>query len=117
MYSAFGVDHGDEVSKLALPGMASLGSKIAGGTQKFGQGLRRSGAANMSVGRQMGGSFGQGMQRGGAGRVKVGGQLKRLGGAMAAKPGLTGGLAIGGGTAAVGGAGYGLAGGRQKRQY
>jgi hypothetical protein len=110
MESAFGVDHG-EVSK-AIPGFGALGAKIAGGTMKAGQGMRRTGANAMSQGRQRMGSavpgsrphaFGQGLQSGGAARVKMGGQLKKLGQGMQKRPGLTGGIAAGGAAAGVGG--------------
>ena len=110
MESAFGIDHG-EVSK-AIPGFGALGAKIAGGTMKAGQGMRRGGAGAMRQGRQqMGGSipgsrphsFGQGLQAGGAARVKMGGQLKKVGQGMAKRPGLTGGIAAGGAAAATGG--------------
>ena len=101
MESAFGIDHGHE--EIAKFGLAGLGSKIAGGTMKLGQGLRSSGASNMAMGRRAGGGFGQGMQRGGAGRVKAGGQLRKLGQGMAKRPGLTGGIAAGGAAAGVGG--------------
>lgn len=115
MESAFGVDHGpEEISKLGLGGISSLGSKIGAKTMKVGQGLRQSGANNMAMGRRAGGGFGAGMQAGGARRVQAGGQLKKLGAGMAKRPGLTGGLAVGGGAAGVAGAG-GLLANRQRR--
>ncbi len=103
MESAFGVDHGDvEISKI---GLAGIGSAIGSKTMKIGQGLRQSGANNMAMGRKAGGGFGAGMQRGGAARVKTGGALRKLGAGMAARPNLTGGVALGAGGVGVGGAG------------
>ena len=101
MESAFGVDHG-EIEKAF--GFAGLGAAMGRKTAQVGQGLRRSGASNMGMGRQMGGGFGQGMQRGGAARVKMGGQLRKLGQGMQNRPGLTGGIAAGGAAAGAGGA-------------
>lgn len=115
MESAFGIDHG-EVSK-AIPGMAGLGSKIAGGTMKAGQKLRSSGRESMSMGRRAGEQHqgiqssirpsgripGQGMRAGGAAKVKAGGMLRSLGQGMAKRPGLTGGVATGGAAAGAGG--------------
>ena len=105
MESAFGIDHGpEEFSKLGFGSIAGLGSKIGAKTMKVGQGLRQSGANNMAMGRKAGGGFGAGMQAGGAKRVQAGGQLRKLGAGMAARPGLTGGVALGAGGAGVGGA-------------
>jgi|KBSMisStaDraftv2_1062788.scaffolds.fasta_scaffold197465_3 hypothetical protein len=111
MESAFGIDHGEEVSKLGIGG---LGTKIGQKTMKIGQGLRQSGANNMAMGRKAGGGFGAGMQVGGAKRVQAGGQLRKLGQGMQKRPGLTGGLAVGGGAAGVGAAG-GMFANRQRR--
>lgn len=107
MESAFGVDHGeyDEISKL---GFGGFGSALAGGTRKAANVLGR-GSAGMRRG------IAQNPSAIGAAKMKIGtaggqaaGGLRKLSQNMAAKPGLTGGIAAGGGAAGVGGVGAGL---------
>lgn len=99
MESAFGVDHGDyeEIEKF---GFGGLGTAIGG--------VARQGAKNVGqlANKVPGGKFGSGAAKGGL--VKLGQGLKKTSQFAAAKPGLTGGIAAGGGAAGVGGVGAGL---------
>lgn len=103
MISAFGVDHGEGVEKAF--GMGALGSRIAGGTRtaanalgRGSAGLRRNVATNPSA-------IGGAKKRLGTVGGQAAGGLRRLGQGMAARPGLTGGVAAGGAAAGAGGIG------------
>lgn len=110
MISAFGVDHGydEEFEKAAWGGLTRLGSSLAGAATKGGNALRRTGAANIRSSGSLALSPGTAANkfRAGGAQMKVGGALKRVGAGMAARPGLTGGLAAGGAVGTVGGTGF-----------
>jgi hypothetical protein len=107
MISAFGIEHGTEVAK-AAPGMlARLGTRIASGTESAGMGQVRAGFKGMRAAgfRNAGATQKPGRMLAQATRADVGGGMVRAGRAMARRPGLTGGLAVGGaGAAGLGGA-------------
>jgi hypothetical protein len=115
MESAFGIDHGEFEKAFKPPSIggalkplkavgSGLGSALGGAGMKVG----RAGTANIGAAKIAGagpgakkvGLLGRSQQRLGAG-------LNRVGTGAMQRPGLAGGLALGGGTAAVGGAGFG----------
>lgn len=118
MISAFGVEHGgdQEIEKFA-----GLGAGLATATRGLGSAMSRGGAgmrraAKPGMGSRMAtpGKINKPMQALGTGMGKAGGQLRRLGGGMSARPGLTGGLAAGGAGAGLGG-GAALLGNRRRQ--
>lgn len=117
MYSAFGVDHGyEQVSKLGMPGMGAatkLGGAMGSKSTQMGGALRKMGGANKRAGTMLGkkpdqttsmGMQARGHQRLGQAQSGMGAKMKQAGAAMSSRPGMTGGLTIGGGTAIGGGA-------------
>jgi len=108
MQSAFGVEHGyDEIEKAFGPGLSAIGSAVGRGTKKLGQLSRTSSAAQMRVGRKMGGPVGRLTQQGGARGVRLGGQIRRLGAGMQQRPGFTGAATLtAGGAGIAGGSAY-----------
>jgi hypothetical protein len=116
MISAFGVDHGyDEEIEKAFSvgglggGIARRVTQLGGAASRQGAGMRR-GAATLNPGS----TPSKVKMAGGKALGRVGGGLRRLGGGMAARPGLTGGIAAGGAGAGVG-LGAGAAFGNRKR--
>ena len=108
MYSAFGVDHGyEEIEKWEIPGMAAMGGGLARGASKMSGKLVQVGQRNALHT----GTSGLMPKLGGLQR-SAGAGLGRLAGGMAARPGLTGGIATG---TALGSAGLaGAASGRRR---
>lgn len=111
MISAFGVDHGEyseyEIEKAGLGSITRLGTALGGATRRLGGKIAVGGAKTIKTNPSLGGAGHLG--------VKAGGGLRRLGAGMAARPGLTGGLALGGGAAGAGAAGGAFA--NRRRQY
>ena len=98
MESAFGIDHGYEEIEKGL--FSSVGEAATLGTKKLATGLGR----NSAVMRRGAPAGGVKQTLGGMGGKAAGG-LRKLGQGMAARPGLTGGLTVGG--AGLGAAGVG----------
>jgi hypothetical protein len=116
MISAFGVDHGEIEKGL----FSAVGSKLGGAVGRTGMKLGRSGTGKLKAAPPAGKGLWPGhggVQRAvGQGQQKAASGLNQLGQGMMKRPGLTGGLAIGGAGAGAG-AGAGLLGQRQRRTY
>lgn len=123
MPSAFGVEHGDEFSKFAMPKIGGgtfkpvtgLGAKMGSGASSLGRKASASGAQRMKGVAGAGSHRAAGGFSAGLGRTQVGAGsgLRRAGAAMSAHPGATGGAVLGAG--AVGGTSF-MA-GRNNRRY
>lgn len=110
--SAFGVDHGHEFAK-AGGSLTRLGTKLGEKTMSAGIKVQDRGAAMAAKAKKAGSGGYLGQAQLAEGHLQAGGAMHRMGTSMAARPGLTGGLAVGGaGTTGVGGA---AALGRKKR--
>jgi hypothetical protein len=131
VHSAFGVDHGEVSKAFGLGAVSRLGSAMGRGMSTGGQKLRVQGAKAMKEGRltrqsaagppamfrsnkanfsskaqRQADALGRGAQAAGAAQVRTGGAMRRAGQAMQRRPGVTGGVAVGG--VGAGAAGVGM---------